>query len=233
MPSVAYGFLMASQTTLRSKMLEKFAACWAEQGEAPPSVAAFCKSLKIKEGQFYAEFPSLGGLEKALWHDWIGSVIDALSAGPEWKSFSARERYLAFLFSLIQSAQERRSLLLQRLGGTNPLENPARFEAFQTCFLAFAKKIVAHGEESGEIARRPGLEALYPRVLYTHLRWVLDFYLKDESSEFERTDVFIEKTVGVAFEFLRTQVIDSAADLARFLFQPMKWCSAGATQGAE
>jgi hypothetical protein len=46
---------------------------------------------------------------------------------------------------------------------------------------------------------------------------VIDFSLKDDSRGYERTDAFIEKSVAVAFDLIRTQVVDSALDLARFL----------------
>jgi hypothetical protein len=68
-----------------------------------------------------------------------------------------------------------------------------------------------------EIAERGRLSALYPEALYLHLRGAIDFNLRDESRGYERTDAFIEKTVAVAFDLLRTQVFDSALDLARFL----------------
>ena len=58
---------------------------------------------------------------------------------------------------------------------------------------------------------------VYPEVLYIHWRSVLEYFLKDESTRFERTDAFIEKTVELAFDLLRTQAVDSAADLIRFL----------------
>jgi ubiquinone biosynthesis protein COQ9 len=51
---------------------------------------------------------------------------------------------------------------------------------------------------------------------------VIAFLLKDESKRFERTDAFIEKTVAFAFDVIRTQAIDSAFDLARFL-APSAW----------
>ncbi|MEI7774534.1 MAG: hypothetical protein WCK17_07130, partial [Verrucomicrobiota bacterium] len=59
--------------------------------------------------------------------------------------------------------------------------------------------------------------ALYPDAFYTHFRGVIDFSLKDDSRGYERTDAFIEKSVAVAFDLIRTQVVDSALDLARFL----------------
>ena len=54
---------------------------------------------------------------------------------------------------------------------------------------------------------------------------MIDQYLKDESDEFERTDAFIEKTVTLAFDLFRAQVLDSAADLLRFLLPGNPWCS--------
>jgi tetracycline repressor-like protein len=43
--------------------------------------------------------------------------------------------------------------------------------------------------------------------------------LQDDSEGYEQTDVFIKKTVKLAFELIRSQVIDSAFDLGKFLFR--------------
>ena len=90
-------------------------------------------------------------------------------------------------------------------------------------FLEFAHRLIDHGRETGEIADRRGLTSLYPGILYVHLRWVIDQYLKDESEGFERTDAFIEKTVTLAFDLFRSQALDSAADLLRFLLPGNPW----------
>ena len=47
----------------------------------------------------------------------------------------------------------------------------------------------------------------------------MQFNLQDDSEGYERTDEFIEKTVKLAFELIRTQAIDSALDLGKFLFR--------------
>jgi hypothetical protein len=94
--------------------------------------------------------------------------------------------------------------------------------AFEEHFKTFASDIIDHGLSTGEIASRGPLQSLYPAVLYIHFRAVIAFLLKDESQRFERTDAFIEKTVAFAFDVIRTQAIDSAFDLARFL-APSAW----------
>lgn len=210
---------------LRAKILAAFAAHMEEEGKAPRSVVKFCREIGIAEAVFYRHFSSIQSVEKAFWRDWMAGVIEVVESGAEWGEFAARERYLAFLFALMQSAAQRRSLLLERFQDVAPLSHPAAFEGMRSAFLEFAQRIVDHGIASGEIAERRSLENLYPGILYAHLRWVIDYHLKDESEEFERTDAFIEKTVRLAFELFRAQAFDSAADLLRFLLPGNPWCS--------
>jgi len=222
---VKTGGKTGTDSTLLGKILEAFASHWAEEGEPPRSVARFCKGLGITEALFFKHFPSLHAVEKAFWRHWITGVITAIEQGGDWQDFTARERYLAFLFAMTQSATERRSLLLERFHDISPLAHPAALEGMRAEFLEFARRIVDHGTSSGEIAERRGLTNLYPGILYVHLRWVIDQWIKDESEGFERTDAFIEKTVTLAFDLFRSQALDSAADLLRFLLPGNPWCA--------
>ena len=77
--------------------------------------------------------------------------------------------------------------------------------------------MVAHGVTTGEIAPRGRIEGCYPGALRRHFRSVIDFHVRDRSARFERTDAFIEKSAGLAFDLLRPQAIDSLGDLLRFL----------------
>jgi len=212
-----------SPRDLREEVLAAYATHWSEEGHPPRSVARFCKGLGITEATFFKHFPSLHAVEKAFWRGWIAGIISAVENGDDWEDFTARERYLAFLFALTQSATERRSLLLERFHDISPLSHPAALEGMRGEFLDFAHRLVDRGSETGEIADRRGLTSLYPGILYVHLRWVIDQYLKDESEGFERTDAFIEKTVTLAFDLFRAQALDSAADLLRFLLPGNPW----------
>lgn len=212
-----------SPRDLREEVLAAYATHWSEEGHPPRSVTRFCKGIGITEATFFKHFPSLHAVEKAFWRGWIAGIISAVENGDDWEDFTARERYLAFLFALTQSATERRSLLFERFHDISPLSHPAALEGMRGEFLDFAHRLVDRGSETGEIADRRGLTSLYPGILYVHLRWVIDQYLKDESEGFERTDAFIEKTVTLAFDLFRAQALDSAADLLRFLLPGNPW----------
>jgi hypothetical protein len=202
---------------VRQSILDAYIARLQKTGQAHVSVHSLCLDLKISEKEFYGEFPSLSSVEKAFWRQWIDRIISAVTGGKEWDAFSAKEQYLAFLFAFAGEALERRSLLEQRFSKLTLLCSPKALEGLKDSFRDFAGGIIAHGMETGEIAHRGPLGNAYPEVLYIHWRLVLEYFLKDESTGFQRTDAFIEKTVELAFDLLRTQAIDSAADLVRFL----------------
>ena len=202
---------------VRQSILDTYIAQLQKTGKAHISVHSLCLDLKIGEKEFYGEFSSLSAVEKHFWKGWIESIIDAVSSGKEWGAFSAKEQYLAFLFAFAGEALEHRSLLEQRFANLTLLCSPDTLDGLKSSFKDFASAIIARGMESGEIAHRGPLGNVYPEVLYIHWRSVLEYFLKDESTRFERTDAFIEKTVELAFDLLRTQAVDSAADLIRFL----------------
>lgn len=51
------------------------------------------------------------------------------------------------------------------------------------------------------------------------LLMILKFWLEDESSNFEKTDVFIEKTIKASFDIQQIAPIKSVVDLAKFLWK--------------
>ena len=188
-----------------------------EHGRPPESVYRFCKGLGIEEREFFEQYSSFDAVESAVWEQMLSRVIGAIVAGPEWASFSARQRLLTFLFAFTEEALGQRSLFLLRFHELSPVARPAWLRSFEARFKDFAAEIIAHGRENREIADRGRLTDAYPQVLYVHFRSVIDFWVKDDSRQFERTDAFIEKTVSLAFDVIRTQAIDTAFDLLRFL----------------
>ena len=208
-----FKYLMETRERIRSAFGEHLR----EHGRPPETVFAFCKQLEIPERDFFREFASFDAVESDYWEHLVSSVVGAVEGGSEWKEFNARQRLLSFLYAFCEASLDYRSLMLSRLGPLGPLAKPNFLKGFERSFRVFAKRVLEHGMSGGEIAERGRLAGLYPDALYTHFRSVVDFNLKDDSSNYERTDAFIEKTVAVAFDLIRTQVVDSALDLAQFL----------------
>jgi hypothetical protein len=146
---------------VRQSILDAYIAQLQKTGKAHVSVHSLCLDLKIREKEFYGEFPSLSAVEKHFWKEWIERIIDAVSSGKEWGAFSAKEQYLAFLFAFAGEALEHRSLLEQRFAKLTLLCSPDTLDGLKSSFKDFAVGIIARGMESGEIAHRGPLGNVY------------------------------------------------------------------------
>ncbi|MFY8215934.1 MAG: hypothetical protein ACOVMP_04960 [Chthoniobacterales bacterium] len=202
---------------LPERIIEHYSHHLREHGHPPQSVFRFCKDLEITESEFFRTFGSLEAVESALWQKMIERVIESVSNGAEWESFGSRQRTLAFLFAFLESSLELRSLLLVRKEVFRPFCRSHAIAGFAAAHKRFMTDVIDKGRETGEVAERGVLTGFYPEVFLTHLLAVIEFHLADTSAGFERTDAFVEKTVNLAFDVIRTQAVDSAFDLVRFL----------------
>ncbi len=203
---------------LRDQIMGAYADHLREHGAPPATVFKFVQGLSIDERSFFSEFPNFDAVESALWKGMVQRVAQAVSGGDEWIGFSARQRVLTFLFAFCEESLAWRSLLLLRVGKCGPLSRAAHVKGLETGFKEFMGPVIEHGMASGEIVGRGPLTNTYPEVFYLHFRAVIDFHLKDDSAGYERTDALIEKSVALAFDLLGKQAVDSAFDLAKFVF---------------
>lgn len=201
----------------KEKFLVGFRDHVARHGRPPHSVMEICEPLGVAERDFYGEFGSLEALESSFWEDLFTKTLAAAEAGAEWEGFGARQRMLALLFAFLERSLDARTVLLFRFRDLSPLSNPDWLCGMERRFKEWASELVRQAVESGEIAERGRLGGLYPSALYLLMRSVIDFNVKDTSARYERSDAFVEKSVNLAFDLMRTQAIDSAFDLLRFL----------------
>lgn len=201
----------------KEKFLTGFRDHIGRHGQPPVSVLALCEPLGLTERDFYHEFGSIEALESAFWEDLFIKTLAAVESGVEWETFGARQRMLAFLYAFLEKSLDVRTVLLFRFRNLSPMCNPDWLRGMERRFKEWASGLVSTGVSGGEIAERGRLAGLYPSALYLLLRAAIDFNVKDTSPRYERTDAFVEKSVNLAFDLMRTQAIDSAFDLLRFL----------------
>ena len=209
--------LEISAPGLRHQILRAYEIHLRREGQPPASVFRFAEAHGFTERDFFTEFPSLEAVESAWWAGRLDQVIQSVESGPEWATFSARHRMLAFLFAFAEASLDFRSLLLLRLHGRSVLTNLPELAAMEGRFLTFAGALLEHGRASGEIASRGPLSRLYPQAAYRLFRSVIDYHLRDTSARYEQTDAFIEKSTAVLFDLIGKQLLDSGFDLLRFL----------------
>lgn len=188
-----------------------------EHGAPPASVVALCRHAGIGEKDFYRIFPSFQALEASIWCGLVDDTVAVLEADDKYPEDPPRQKMAAFYYTFLETALERRSFLLLRFQGVQLMSPPRSLRRMQDAFQTFASALLDEASESGQIARCGKLSRLYPGLLYLQLLFVLDFWLKDDSEGFQRTDALVEKSIALTFDLLETRAIDSAIDFVRFL----------------
>lgn len=209
-----------------------------ENGKQPTSVFQFAKKLKITESEFYDHYASFDAIEADVWVTLFNDTLKLLDADPTYQTYSVREKLLAFYYTWIEQLKAQRSFVVYsygnlRAGGELAADSPrARLAMrgrpaasrqvlmpFKEAFYDFARDLLAEGRESREVEPRPFLTDRYPTGLWTQALFILDFWVKDVSKGFEKTDTAIEKSVNTTFDLIGRSPLDTLFDFAKFAYQ--------------
>lgn len=193
-----------------------------EHGRQPVSVFAFAKQLGISEAEFYAHYNSFEGLEQDVWKDIFESTRTKVESQEVYMQYSVREKLLSFYYSWIEILKNRRSFIVytsNKYPGRRLHTASTELTAFRSAFKDFAGELIREGRTTEEILDRPYLSSRYADGFWMQALFVLNFWIKDQSKNFEQTDVAIEKAVNTSFDLLGRTALDSVFDFAKFLYQ--------------
>jgi AcrR family transcriptional regulator len=191
-------------------------------GRAPKTVFAFADAQGITEGEFYRHYASFAVIDREAWVDFGREARTQAAEEPAWQGYGAREKLLAFYYTLLEILKNNRSFVLLTLGRSQkrqPALIPKVLGKFEAEFKEFVEEVLQEGRATGEVASRPFLQDGYGRIFLRQLQFILLYFVRDESANFERTDAAVEKAVTLSFDLVGRNTFDSALDFGRFLLQ--------------
>jgi len=208
----------------REKILKHYQDYILTHPEPPTSVYAFCKDIGIEEREFYEEFANFGQISTSFWLDLFQATRERLENTGEYAEFTVREKLLSFYYGYFESLKQHRSYALKtfkmQLFSVN--QEIQDLDALKKAFKAWVAQLIAEGKNREEIANRSGLSDRYDSLYWYQFMFLLDFWRKDNSSGFERTDEAIEKAVNLSFDLVEKNALESAFDFGKFIFQNMR-----------
>jgi hypothetical protein len=188
------------------------------RGMKPASVYIFAKENKITEEEFYNFYGSFEGMEESIWTDLCQKALSEVQNQEIWEQYSSREKILAFFYGLIELLKSKRSFVLYSLKQSGQtIGTPSILKGVKNLFESFASGLVDQGVESGELANRRFLTSKYKDALWIQFGVILNFWAKDNSAGFEKTDEAIEKGINVTFDLFAKSPLDSLFDYGKFM----------------
>lgn len=186
-------------------------------GEQPKSVYTYSKSLGISEAEFYQMFASFDAVERAIWSASIVETIDTIRQQEVWTSYTAREKMLSFFYSYVEVLKRQRSFVNYSLKDAGKLNTPTVLTDVKTVFGNFAEDLINEGLSSGELAERKFISKRYKDALWLQFAFILNFWIKDDSKDFEKTDEAIEKGINVTFDLFQHSPLDNLIEYGKFI----------------
>jgi len=186
----------------------------------PHTVYQFSKAHNFDEQEFYKFFASFDVLEKHVFNAFFENTLKALSKSVDYTSFDARNKLLSFYYTFFENLSANRSYVIQSLEGNKArLKGLKIFSSLKDSFTRYVDEldiemIDVKQKQIQEIQRKALKESAWMQLLMT-----MKFWMDDTSASFEKTDVFIEKSVNTSFDVLQVTPLKSVIDLGKFLFK--------------
>jgi AcrR family transcriptional regulator len=190
------------------------------KNQKPASVFAFCKDLEISEADFYEYFNTFEAIDRHMWKSYADETIDRLKSDEVFQTYSVREKTLAFFYTLCEMLKANRSYVAHSFSSIKKSDlNPDQLKEFKETVVEYFKSRLNDGLESGEIVDRKKISQKYVDAAWVQFLFLTQFWLKDNSKNFENTDAAIEKSVNVAFDLAGKSPLESILDFGKFLYQ--------------
>jgi hypothetical protein len=191
-----------------------------EHNEKPKSVFHFSKLNGFTEAEFYTFFGTLESIEKEIFNVFFDKTIELLQKDDNYESYDMKTKLLSFYFTFFELITANRSYVVMTLKQhQNQLKNLMILTEFRNKFKEYISEIITDDfrikiEKLQQYQEKVLTESFWIQFLLT-----LKFWMEDSSPSFEKTDIYIEKSVKVSFELIDVTPIDSLIDFGKFIFK--------------
>jgi len=191
-----------------------------EKGQKPKSVYHFAKENDFTEAEFYSFFGTLEGLEKEIFRMFFSNAVDLLHKNTEYLEYDMKNKMLSFYFTFFEVLTANRSYVLQSLKlDRNPIRNLVQLTSLRQSFKEYVSEILTDDYRLDQEKLQKFQEKGIQESAWLQLMLTIKFWMNDESAAFEKTDIFIEKSVNASFELMNVAPINHLIDLGKFLFK--------------
>lgn len=204
--------------TIERKIVNAFTDHVLKHGAYPKSVYAFAEEIGIKEAEFYAYFGAFESIEMHVFTSFFENTMSLLSKDKDYQNYQAKDKLLSFYYTFFEVLTANRSYVQATLGEKKNIAKKLKVlgglrDHFKNFINALDIPSLDLKQEMLEKIQERGMfEMAWNQLLIT-----MKFWLDDTSANFEKTDIFIEKSINTSFELMKIEPLESLIDFGKFL----------------
>jgi len=191
-----------------------------ENNHLPKSVYSFAKANNFEETKFYEYFGSFEAIEKQVFKTFFDNTLKVLHKSEEYQSFDARHKLLSFYFTFFEILTANRSFVEYALHKhKNSMKGLQILSQLKESFTNYIDNLDIETLDIKEDHINKIQQSALQESAWLQLLLTMKFWIEDTSASFEKTDIFIEKSVNTSFDVINIAPLKSVIDFGKFLFK--------------
>ena len=203
----------------KHSITEMYMDYYLANNEAPKSVYQFAKLNNFNEKDFYNYFGNFMAIDQYVFLSFYDQSKTLLEKSEDYNSFDPRNKLLSFYFTFFELLSANRSFVLLLLKEEyKPWNSMASLSPLKKEYVKFIKDLDIETLDLKEERIEKFQEKSIQQSSWMQFLITLNFWVSDVSPSFEKTDVFIEKSINTSFDLLDVKPLKSIIDLGKFMF---------------
>ncbi|WP_073210952.1 TetR family transcriptional regulator C-terminal domain-containing protein [Flavobacterium xinjiangense] len=191
-----------------------------ENSEKPKSVYHFTKLNNFSETEFYSFFGTIESIEKEIFKIFLDKTVELLNKNPDYENYDMKSKMLSFYFTFFEILTANRSYVVMVLNeNNNQLKKLTQLSGLRSSFKKYITDIISDDYRVQQEKLQNFQEKAIQETSWVQLLLTLKFWLDDSSPSFEKTDIYIEKSVKATFELMNIAPLESLIDFGKFIFK--------------
>lgn len=207
-------------TLTRDKIVSMYMNYRLENNDQPKSVYQFSKINGFEESQFYSFFGTLESVEKEIFKVFLEKTVILIQKDPAYEAYDMKSKMLSFYFTFFELLSANRSYVLMSLKEhENQFKNLMQLSGLRSVFKNYISEIITDEVRTQNERFQNFQEKTIKETSWIQFLLTMKFWMDDESPAFEKTDIYIEKSVKATFELMNVAPLDSLLDFGKFIFK--------------
>ncbi|WP_035667644.1 TetR family transcriptional regulator C-terminal domain-containing protein [Flavobacterium sp. 83] len=204
----------------RDKIVSMYMDYTLENNDKPKSVYNFTKLNNFSETEFYSFFGTLESVEKEIFKMFLEKTVELLHKDSNYETYDMKSKMLSFYFTFFELLTANRSYVTMSLKQHhNDLKNLMQLSSLRNSFKNYVSEIISDEYRIKQEKFQNFQEKAIQETSWIQLLLTVKFWLEDSSPAFEKTDLYIEKSIKATFELMNIAPIESLIDFGKFLFK--------------
>ncbi|MFV8379431.1 TetR family transcriptional regulator C-terminal domain-containing protein [Flavobacterium sp. LB3R33] len=213
---------MATKKTIltKDKIVSLYMNYVLDHSEKPKSVYHFAKMNDFTESEFYSFFGTIESIEKEIFKIFLEKTLELLNKNKEYEMYDMKSKMLSFYFTFFEILTANRSYVVLVLKEhNNQLKKLMQLSELRISFKNYLLEIISDEFRTQQEKIQKFQEKAFQETSWIQLLLTLKFWLDDSSPAFEKTDIYIEKSVKASIELMNIAPLDSLIDFGKFIFK--------------